>query len=157
MRQGGFTLVELIITIAIMAILLSIATLNWNEMQRKSAIESQVKTMHADLMEVRLQALYGKRKRSVVLSVKQFAIYSSNETSVTPISRKDLSYPIAWNSGNTVTFESSGLTNTEKSICVDPSSDNPGAIDSIVISTARINIGKRQSGGSCVTGNIDQK
>ena len=160
MCQRGFSLVELMIVIAIMGILLSIATLNWNEMQTKSAVESQIKKIHADLMEVRLQALYSKRSRSVVISGQVYKSYSSTVITSTALETKQLRYPVVWNGGGTLTFDAQGLTNNQGSLCVMLTSDiaviNSAAVDSIVVSQARTNLGKR-TGGGCASANIEQK
>lgn len=165
MGHRGFTLVELIVTIAIMATLLAIAGLNWGAMQTKSAIESQIKTMHADLMEVRLQALYTKTARTVTISSQQYKAYATTDTSVAPLVTKQFRYPVVWNGPGTtittITFDAQGLTTDEKSLCILPTNDttvvNSAAVDSIVISAARINLGWR-NGGDCKSGNnIDQK
>jgi large subunit ribosomal protein L21 len=84
-NNRGFTLVELIMVISIITILTTIATLNWNRIVTKGVVESQIKTVHADMMSVRLQALYGKQSRSVVVLGKSFKIYSSNVTTGTPL------------------------------------------------------------------------
>lgn len=161
MCQRGFSLVELMIVIAIMGILLSIATLSWNEMQTKSAVESQIKKIHADIMEVRLQALYGKRARSVVISGQVYKSYSSRVITSTALETKQLRYPVVWNgSGGVLTFDAQGLTSNLGSLCVLPTNDtaviNSAAVDSIVVSQARINLGKRTVGG-CASANIEQK
>jgi prepilin-type N-terminal cleavage/methylation domain-containing protein len=158
MRQRGFSLVELIIAMAIMGTLLSIATLNWNEMQTKCAIESQIKTMHADLMEVRLNALYTKTARSVVISGTDYKAYATTDITATPLETKQLRYPVVKNTGGALTFNTQGLTNgTECSICILPTNDNSAAVDSMVISQCRINLGKRKTGGACDGDHIDQK
>ena len=158
----GFTLVELIVVISIIAILTSIATLSWNRMVMKNALESQVKTVHADMMGTRLEALYSKRPRSVVISGKVFTLYSSDVTTVAPIASKTFKYDFKPSGATTVTFDTSGMMNgTQISICVDPYNDFTvaldAAVDSIVVSQARINLGKRDEGGNCVTGDIKQK
>jgi type IV fimbrial biogenesis protein FimT len=163
MRQEGFSLIEMLVVMAIIGVLLGIATLNYNDMQKKAAIEGQVKTMYADLMNARVQALYTKRTRSIIISGNLFKFYSSSETSVAPESQKSFSYPMATNlPGNMVTFNTSGLVSgSAGSICIDPFSDlskaNPGGMDSLVISTARINMGKRRLGGTCDSAHIDQQ
>ncbi len=161
MGRRGFTLVELMIVIAIMGTLLAIATLNWNEMQTKAAIESQIKTLHADLMEVRLQALYSKTARCVTISSQEYKAYASTDTSATPVATRKLRYPIVWNgAGTKLTFDAQGLTSNERSMCILPTNDttvvNSAAVDSIVVSPARINLGWR-NGGDCESANIDQK
>jgi len=159
MRAHGFTLVELLVVIAIMGILLSIATLNWNAMQTKSAVESQIKKIHADLMEVRLQALYGKRARSVVISGQVYKSYSSTVITSTALETKQLRYPVVWNGGVALTFDAQGLTTDQGSLCVLPTNDitviNSAAVDSLVVSQARINLGKR-TGTECISANIEQ-
>ncbi|TWJ32786.1 pilus assembly FimT family protein [Geobacter argillaceus] len=161
MRNHGFSLIELMLVIAVIAILGSIATLSWQSMQKKAAIETQAKTMYGDLMDVRSQALYTKRARSVAISSGLFQVYSSTVTSVPPVSQKTLGYAVVWSSAGTITFDTAGLANgSERSLCVDPYNDltvvNAAAVDSLVISAARINLGKR-TGGNCVTNNIEQK
>ena len=165
MRRNGFTLVELLVVLTVMGILLSIATMNWNSMQKKSAVENEAKTVFADLMTARLDALYSKRPRSVVFSGVQFAVYSSSLTSVNPVSRKTLRYPLQWQPAGpslTLTFDASGLSTagSDTPVCIDPENNlaiaNSGAVDSIVVSAARIKLGKRQ-GGSCDPLTITQK
>lgn len=162
MKNHGFTLIEVLIAIGIMGILMAIATHNWHEMQVKSAVESEIKKIHADLTEVRLQALYRKTPRSVIFSGQQFKIYSSAVTSVDPVVTKQLRYPIVSNGGDPLilTFNSQGVTYDTGSICVLPTNDltviNSAAEDSIVVSQTRLNLGKRTV-GDCTSANIDQK
>jgi len=158
----GFTLVELIVVMSIIAILLSIATLSWNRMIVKNAIESQVKTVHADMMGLRLEALYSKRERSAIVSGKTFTIYSSTVITATPLMNRSFKYNFVPAGTNTVTFDTSGMANgTQVTICVDPFDDlteaNDAAVDSVVVSQARINLGKRDEGGNCDTDDVKQK
>lgn len=160
MRDHGFTLIELLIAIGIMGILMAIATHNWHEMQVKSAVESEIKKIHADLTEIRLQALYRKTPRSVIFSGQQFKIYSSAVTSVDPVVTKQLQYQVKCTGDGLFTFNSQGVTSAMGSICVLPTNDltviNSAAEDSIVVSQTRLNLGKR-TGGDCTSDNIDQK
>jgi len=164
MGRNGFTLLELLIVMAIGGILLTIAGVNWNNMQKKSAVETETKMIYADLMATRLDALYSKRARSVVLSSTQFSVYSSSLTSVNPQSRKTLRYPLKWKPASTtltLSFDSGGLytAGADLPLCVDPANNltvsNLGAVDSLVVSAARIKIGKRS--GDCDVSNIAEK
>lgn len=160
MRQNGFSLVELIVVIAILAILLSIATLQFNQYVMKSAIESQVRTMFTDLMAVRSQALFEKRDRAVRVTATTFSIYSSGLATGTPVLQRDLKYSVIVNSSlpYTVTFNSRGVIDAVQnaSICIEPSG-NPGAIDSLVLSKTRIQMGKRDAGTTCSADNNNIK
>jgi len=163
----GFTLVELLIVMSIITILTTIATLNWNRMTTKSTVEGQIKTVHADMMSVRLEALYSKRTRALVVSGKSFNIYSSSVTTGTPVSSKTFKYNFVSSGGGsgipvTVRFDTSGMaTGYEATICVDAYGDllktTDAYVDSLVISQARLNLGKRPEGGACDTTGVTQR
>ncbi len=162
MNNRGFTLVEMIAVLAIMMTLMTIATLAWNNIQRKAAVETQIKAMYADLMEIRLQALYTKRDRSVVISGTSFKVYSSSVITTVPLeTKKPLTFTVVSNTAGALTFDPRGLMNgNQRSFCILPTNNtlvvNTAAVDSLVVSAARMNLGKR-IGGDCASGNIEQK
>jgi Tfp pilus assembly protein FimT len=164
MRQDGFSLVELMTVIGIMIILTSLATMNWSSMQKKSFTVKQAKTLYADLNGVRLDALYTKRPRSVVLTHTQFRIYSSTVTTVTPASTTAFGYPVKWNNTDTsltITFDAAGLSTATADVplCVDPDNNmavTAATVDSVVVATARMKLGKRE-GTNCAVSGITQK
>ena len=164
-NSEGFSLVELIVVISILAILITTATLGWDSMKRKQAIEDQIRTLFADMMSVRSEALYTKRDRSVVVTGNSFKVYSSSVIIGTPLSAKSFKYNFTFKPVGTsldVTFDTSGLmTGSPGSVCVDPYNDLTeqidAAVDSIIISQGRINLGKRDEGGQCDSNGIKQK
>jgi len=160
MNSRGFSIVELLVVLSIVAILGTLATLNWNRMMVKSTVEGQIRTVHADLMRIRLEALYGKRARRVEFVGKAFKVYSSNVATATPVDTKNFKYPFSATSSD-FTFNTSGMaTGSEGSVCVDPHSNlaiqSDASVDSLVISEGRISLGKR-TGGACVSNDITKK
>ena len=161
--SGGFTLVELIVVLSIITIITTMATLNWNQMVTKNAVEGQIKTVHADMMGVRLDSFYNKKSRSITVNGNVFNIYSSTNTaaSVAPVSSRTFKYKFISTSANTtandtVTFDTSGMMNgTQITLCIDAYNDSlktsDAFVDSIVVSQGRINLAKRPEGGKCDT------
>lgn len=160
MKRDGFTIVELIVVIAIMGILLTMGSLYYNKMNRKSGIESQVKQMYADLADARSQALYRKTCRYVTVTGTQFSVYTSSvcgDTAPTSgaIVNKTLKYPIAATPADSLCFDQRGVANltstditaTYKAICVQP--NDPDMLTSIVVSATEIKMGKLKAGSTC--------
>lgn len=157
MKQNGFTLIEIIIVIGILAILMTIAMLNFNQMMKKSASESQVKMLYTELLNIRVQAKFQKQARLVGLNSNKVLLYST-DVNTSPAVRKDLTYPIEWGGSSEILFDTQGLTNVpatgSKSICIQ--GDNPASYDSIVVFKTRIQMGKKIDPlGGCTSGNIE--
>lgn len=161
MRERGFSLVELVVVLAIVGTLLAIGSLQFSSMQRKSDVEAQVRKIYSTLTDVRMDALYTKTPRTVLLSGNQLIVYPGSDTTVTPSAVVKLSFPMATNASPAkVDFNAQGMMqSTDSSICVEPGStaENPSAMDSVVVSTVRTYMGKRQTGGACVPASITQK
>jgi prepilin-type N-terminal cleavage/methylation domain-containing protein len=157
----GFTLVELIVTIAIIATILAIASMNFRTTTQKANIEAEIRMMHADLMTARTAAIYTRRSRSVTMTTSLFSVYSSTVTTGTPLVRRELRNHVTFKQdGATATsaqldFDAYGTTSVVSTssglaICVDPA-DNPGTFDSIVVQTTRFYTGKRQNDCNATT------
>jgi len=86
-NHDGFTLLELVAVIAIMGVLMAIATINFNAWQQKAQIESQTRTLFANLNQARIEAMQHKQPRSVALQAGGrgylFQDYSSENQSRT--------------------------------------------------------------------------
>lgn len=74
LKTRGFALTELIVVIALIAILATVATLNFNSWSRKHAIEAQTKQLHADITSVRLRAIQTKQRHKIRLNPQTFAV-----------------------------------------------------------------------------------
>lgn len=160
MKSRGFTIVELLVVLTIVGILTTIASMYWNRLTVKTTVESQIRTVHADLMRIRLEALYGKRERRVAFSGKTFRVYSSNEVTATPVESRDFKYPFSVTDSEFV-FNSYGMASgSEGSVCVNPygnlNNRSDAAVDSLVISAGRISLGKLND-GVCESAKITKK
>jgi len=156
MNKRGFTLIEIVVTIAIMAILMSIGTFQFNQYQRKSAVERQTREFYADVVEMRSKALFEKTPRSLRLAAASYSLYASEDMTVAPLQTKILKNPVGWNPTSTdITFDTSGMTDDIKTICTADSNTSP--VDSVVISTTSIRIGKLGEGATCADANVVAK
>ena len=157
MERNGFTLIELVVVIGIIGVILAIATLQFNKLTRKANIEAQAKTLYADLMTVRTQALLQKTDRAVTFTATQFAVYPSVSTSGPPVLQRTLKYPVTPAGATTVLSDTAGMASSIPSgetvaICVEPAEEGP-AVDSVIFSQTRITLGKRIPGKDCVINN----
>jgi prepilin-type N-terminal cleavage/methylation domain-containing protein len=156
MRKNGFTLIELIVVVAIAGALLAIGTLAFNSMTRKSAIEAQTKEIYGDLMKAKSEALYQKVNRSVKVTASLFAIYSTADGTGTPFLQKSFKQAMTQNPAGTVlAFASNGVASGTMVYCIGPLG-NPAAIDSVIVDQTIILTGK-WTGGACSSANITAK
>lgn len=159
MRERGVSLVEVVVVLALVAILSTIGTLRFNEYMRRSKKESQTRMIHGELMQARLHALTERRGRRVKLKRSAFEVYSScrdDEDGVAPQRRISLDYPIVWNgSGTRIEIDDRGIINPafQRSICLEEGGDWQ-LLDSVVVSTTRVNLGSRNEGGECESDGI---
>ncbi len=153
MNKRGFALTELIVVIAIIATLLTMATFGFSQYIRKSQIASQTKILYGDLMEYRVKAMYEKRNWTVKVSATGYGIYSSATTSVAPVKTVTMNHPVEFNNTADIVFDGQGVANVSgKTVCV--SSTNDAVVDSLVISATRVQIGKKMEGENCVASKI---
>ena len=165
----GFSLVELVVTIAFIGILLTIASLNFSSWQQKYNIENQAKEMMTDLNDLRMRAIQTKSKHVAVLSsnpmLMTFRSYSAEEpvtlTTGRQVFTKSLKYPISSNAasvtacgdigittrGLTQDFQVGGTFNSNQTMYILPT-ETGASLDCLVISDTRINLGKF-NGSTC--------
>lgn len=151
MGRDGFSLIEMMIVVALMGILLAMATLSFNDYTMKSRIESQVKTLYSDIANVRSEAMFRRAGRVTQISPNIFSVFSSTSLVGQPVKTTSLSNAV--NANQSIRFNERGLLvgddglllNTPIFICI--SAANSAGLDSIIIGTVNIQMGKRD--GAC--------
>lgn len=161
--NAGFSLIELVLAIAIISTLLSISVLSFNSWQTKYNIEAQVRQMVADINGQRLTALTRKQRFSVILNQNSYVFrsYSSNEEPLTagtdvPGGTHNVSYALKSNASTfynnlPLEIDQRGMITPTATIYLDRSES--AYLNCLTIHTVRTNIGKINAGWS----NCDDK
>ena len=74
----GFTIIELVVVIAIIATLLAMSTISFNTWLVRHRVEAQVRQMIADFNELRVRALTMKQRHSITLNASSYVFRSYN-------------------------------------------------------------------------------
>lgn len=166
MKRDGFTLIEILVTIAIIGILMSVTTLEFTGMRRKANIERQTREIYNAIVETRLSAMQNRKRQAVYIGPKQYVFkqWTSANDSLTS----------AWKTTRTVNVDYAMKIRPEGAALADPdvtvnraefdtngSANNtlftlfiaPDVTDvsnnCIVLHTAITNIGRMASGNKC--------
>jgi len=165
MNSRGFSLVELVVIIAIIGILLSIGTINYTDWLKRYQNEKQTRELHSDISNLRLDAMQQKRRSVILLGPKQyiFKTYSSlGENIVTGgvvVLNRVVNYEMRKLVGanyntfdintDVIEFDQRGFVNINiMTIVLMPVTLNAGD-NCVVVHTARTNIGRMTDASSC--------
>lgn len=168
-KQQGFTLIELMVTVAIVTILLVYAAVNYRLLNGKLLVESDVKELSALLMRARSDAANSNAQVRVTIAANSVTVHHDmnnngavdtfdadndgvNETTEpSPVNRFS-DFTINSNLGvpQTIVFDRRGMTNDWQTLSMTYAPQLAPKIDCVVIAATRINIGKIDGGGNCV-------
>jgi prepilin-type N-terminal cleavage/methylation domain-containing protein len=75
-NESGFTLTEILVVVAIVGVLLSIATFGFHQWMVKSNVEAEVRQMLADFSQLRFRAVTTKQKHSITINSNGYVFKS---------------------------------------------------------------------------------
>ncbi len=144
--RQGFTIVELMVVIAIGMLLLSYGIPAISTWKQRLDVEAQVSRLFEDINHVRVQAYSQKTVWRLWWGASPFTIYQIQRDGVRVRSSPTLAFPVQ-GVGASLAFNARGFTNNNMTLRV---LANVGAsYDCIVVSNIRV-IKGRWDGGSCV-------
>jgi type IV fimbrial biogenesis protein FimT len=164
MHERGFSLIELLIVIALIAILLAIATIDFGTWSRKYQVERQTREMYADIMQARISALQRKQRVGIFFGPRQYVIRrydTAEDTDGEVVLTINLQNEIRRVTGSgtqafdidtqAIEFDTRGLTaiGDQMQIAVMPLNVGSGGDNCIVVAVGRTNIGRMSDATTC--------
>lgn len=159
-QRKGFTLIEVLLVMIIIAILLGIAGLYAKPWMDKYRVESQTRELYVDLMNARVRAMERNRMHFVafspaIASVTRYTVYEDTNTAPdgngtpeeaddTLIMQKNFNpiYTMTWNGANArIQFDTRGLMSGSEGAIYVTNRSYGAAPDCVVISASKIRIG----------------
>lgn len=150
-RCGGFTLLEIMIVIAIVGIVLTIAVSNFRGMMEKYRVEDETKQMFADLMDARGRAMQRNRVFFVQITADGYKTFEDTnpapdgnnillEGSDTRVASVTVKHLITPGGLSDFRFNRNGIASATGSIWF--TSTTQPDYDCITVNTTRIKMGK---------------
>jgi len=174
LKSQGYSLIELIVVLGIVATLLATVALNFESWQKKNMVERYTKELYADIQNARMQAAFKKKRQRVEFPAAltgirtiTFKSYSGEGDAVgAVVATKQLPVPLSRNSGWSnpsayqVEFDVHGVMNDSacptKVLCF--FSESNATYDAVIISPILTNMGKIiDQGVACGPTNVTQK
>jgi prepilin-type N-terminal cleavage/methylation domain-containing protein len=160
--ERGFTLVELVVAIAIIAIAATIGTISFSSWQTKYKVEAQTREIYNDLNVARTNAFQQKRDHEVVFQPSSYVMksYSSeSDPGKTVLNKTGLKFGLTRKNSGTnalngdisdyrIRYDTRGYDAEGNFTLVVNPYDVGSAVNCIVISKSRVNLG-RINGSTC--------
>ena len=168
--RGGFSLVEILITIAILGILVVIAASNFGGMNEKYQVESETKQFYADLMDARGRAMQRSRVHFVKIAADGLGYKTYDDTmdaaEATPdgdrvlqpdadtlVANATVRHTITWNPGGvsdfSFNFNRNGIASVTGFLRFDSTTVRPD-YDCITVEATRIKMGQFNGTNDCI-------
>jgi prepilin-type N-terminal cleavage/methylation domain-containing protein len=149
--RGGFTLVEILIALAIVGIVVMLATSTFQGMMEKYRVEGETKQMFADLMDVRGRAMQRNRSFFVQINTNDYKLYEDTDptpdgdgvldnTADTPVANVNVRHEMYPGGLSGFRFNRNGIASVTGTIRL--SSTAQPDYDCITVRETRIKMGK---------------
>lgn len=151
--ESGFTLIELMVVVAIIGIILSFSTLHFSRLNQKYRVESTTREIYSLLMKARNNASTTNTRHLAVLSADQVQTGADadvdNNIDGSSDSVQSPQFTIKF-TGSPVFFDRRGLATNETIHIEDYSPNITPTMDCIAIFATRINMGRWDGVNNCV-------
>ncbi len=147
-KQGGITLIETIVVIAIIAIILSISIPYYAKWKKRMSVESDTKKIYGVLQTYRMKAFTEKREFYIKLNGKNVEIYDKEKNKKVFTISLENNFKFTGNSTNKIDIDQRG-TFYGSSIYAEDYEKADAQYDCIAISDVRVRLGK-YNGEKCI-------
>lgn len=169
MRESGITLIELLVTVAVVAILAVVLGSQFVGWKAQYGVESQMKEIYVDLMNARSRAMQRKRTHFFsLIDANTYTVYEDTDGRVPPLDGngnldndgganddtelpsfpKRVDFELSWDQGLPISFSARGFAAPQGTLSVFIDRDGDGKQDFIPdfgcidVSFTRINLGR---------------
>lgn len=149
MNVRGYSLVEVMLVLAILALLTGISTLDFRGYLLRYRGDAQIRMIYGEILKARSDAICQRREVLVKVYPSRFEIYSTgyDKNGAAPVQTLPLSIRVSCtgsgsDGGCPIAFDSRGITSDLCTIYLPAPAGS--RVDSVVVSYARVRLGKKE-------------